>query len=86
MSSVQGARSGGAITWKPRAPAAYDPSAWIESLRSAPIALPARPRASTHGPHRSCRLLWRVKTTVAPRARSRRATTLETCHVKVASG
>ena len=86
MSSVHGARSAGAMTWKPRAPAAYDPSAWIESLRSASIEFPARPRTSTHGPHRSCRLLCRVSRTVAPSSRSRAATRRETCHAKVASG
>ena len=35
MSWVQGRRSVGAITWKPRAPAAYDPSPWMLIFRSA---------------------------------------------------
>ncbi len=55
-------RSAGAITWKPRAPGAREPSAWMLSLRSAPTWLPARPRASTHGPHSRWLLARRVST------------------------
>ena len=86
MSSVHGARSVGAITWKPRAPAAYEPSPWMLILRSAGILLPARPRRSTHGPHRSSLFTLRVSTTRAPSRSSLALSRSDTRHANVASG
>src|SRR5215469_2917969 len=72
----------GSITSKP-VPPGGPPSAWIEIAASACARLPIAARWVTHGP--TPWLLVRVRTTVAPSARSRRASLIATLKVKAAS-
>src|SRR5215469_9673659 len=64
-------------------PRSVRPSAWIEIAASACARLPIAARWVTHGP--TPWLLVRVRTTVAPSARSRRASLIATLKVKAAS-
>ena len=73
----------GAITSNP-VPEGGPPSAWIEMAASAWARLPIAARWVTHGPTPSS--LWRVRTTVAPSARSSRARRIATSNVKACSG
>ena len=73
----------GEITSKPF-PVGGPPSAWIEMAASAWARLPIAARWVTHGP-----IPWslgRVSTTVAPSARSSRASRMATLKVKACSG
>ncbi len=70
------------MTWKPR-PVAGPPSAWIEIAASACARFPIAARSVMQGPQPAFDV--RVSTTLAPAARSRRATRFATSKVYAGS-